>query len=73
MERSRNIFRGLPLVPDLLLDTHVYLWTRLRLHFLKRESINLYFGFVSLRMSSLFGLMVKKAQLIFGRFEQISP
>ena len=41
MERSRNKFWGLLLVPNLRLHTHVYLWTKLRLNFLKRESISL--------------------------------
>ena len=41
MERSRNKFRGLLLVPNLRLHTHVYLWTKLRLNFLKHKSINL--------------------------------
>ena len=41
MERSRNKFRGLPLVPDLRLHTYVYLWTKLRLNFFKRKSMSL--------------------------------
>ena len=39
MERSRNKFWVLPLLPDLCLHTHVYLWTKLRLNFLKQKSI----------------------------------
>ena len=58
------------MVPILHLHTHVYLWTKLGLTFLKNISRSLQFGFVILMMSSLFGLMVKrKAQVIFGRFE----
>ena len=36
-----NKFRGLLLVLSLRLHTHVYLWTKLRLNFLKHKSINL--------------------------------
>ena len=38
MEGSRIKFRGLPLVPNLRLHTDVYLWTNLRLNFLKRKT-----------------------------------
>ena len=41
MERSRNKFWGLLLAPNLRLYTHVYLWTKLRLDFLKRKSKSL--------------------------------
>ena len=41
MERLRNKFWELPLVPSLHLRTHVYSWNKLRLNFWKRKSINL--------------------------------
>ena len=41
MERSKNKFLGLLFVPNLRLHTHVCLWSKLRLNFLKRESISL--------------------------------
>ena len=61
MEKSRNNFRGLPLVPNFHPHTHIYLWTKLRLNFVKRKSMSLLFAFVTLMMPSLFGLMVKKS------------
>ena len=39
--KVKKKFRGLLLVPHLRLHTHVYLWTKLRLNFLKRNSISL--------------------------------
>ena len=41
MERSRNKFWGLLLVPNLRLHMHIYLWTKLRLNFLKHKSRSL--------------------------------
>ena len=67
MERSRNKFWGLPLVPNLRLHTVVYSWTKLRLNFLKRKSISLSFGFVTLMMFSLFVLLVKKSSAYFWK------
>ena len=42
MEKSRNKFRGLSFLPNFRLHTHVYLWTKLRLNFVKRTSINFF-------------------------------
>ena len=64
MERSRNRFWGLPLVPNLRFHTVVYSWTKLRLNFLKRKSISLSFGFVTLMMFSLFVLLEKKSSSV---------
>ena len=47
MERSRNKFLELPLVQNLRLHTYDYSRTKLRLNFLKRKSISLWFGLVT--------------------------
>ena len=54
----------LSLLPSLRLYTYVYVWTRLRLNFLKRKNIGLKFSFVTL-MSSLFGIIVTKSSAHF--------
>ena len=63
--KAKKEILGTPLLPNLCIHMHVYSWTKLRLNFLKRKSIGLYIGFVTLMMSSLFGLMVKKSSAYF--------